>query len=158
MRPVLYVRFRPDWISIRRAGKSRHWEGQAVVGFEERAARVVAVAGEEIARPESTVSTINPFADERSVVGNIHAAEILLRHGIRKFAQANGDYPRPLWSRKPDLILHPTHLGEDGLNSFEIVGLQALGASAGAHRTYVWLGRSLTDEELKSGGAWRQCI
>jgi hypothetical protein len=158
MRPVLYVRFRPDWISIRRAGKSQHWEGQAVVSLEERAARVVAIAGEEIARPASTVTTIQPFDDGRSVVGNIHVAEILLRHAIKKLAQANGDYPAPIWSRKPDLILHPIHLSEDGLSSFEIVGLQALGASSGAHRTYVWLGRSLTDQELRSGGAWRHCI
>lgn len=84
---------------------------------------------------------LNGFDHPRSCVADIDVAAALLRYLIVKLIN------RRLMVR-PIIVMHPLEKTEGGMTSFEKRGLIELAGSAGARKTFIWAGHTLTHNEL----------
>ena len=85
-----------------------------------------------------------PFTTRRLLVGEFTVAEETLRRGVSEVAG------RGLFARRPVLLVHPLEMVEDGLSQVEDRVLRELGAGAGARKVLVWVGRELSDDEVRA--------
>jgi hypothetical protein len=150
LRPVVYVRFSPDQLELRMVGTSARLVDSPEVAYDPRDQRVVLIGRSDHVQPGPALVVGNGFAHPRTVIGAVELAETALRYALeRLFARAGKRWRARL---RPDLVLHPLAIPEDGLSSFEYRGLVDFGKRCGGRRVRVWVGHELTDAEILAGG------
>jgi rod shape-determining protein MreB len=138
-----YVRLRRDRIHIRDAKGLREFEDEPLVVLTDQDPPRIEAIGAAARRTKGRI--VNPFAHPRVIVDDFAVAEKLLQHAFKMVA------PRTLFSASPIAVMHWLDELEGGLTPIERRVLHELGEGAGARRVYVWEGRQLTNEELRSG-------
>ena len=152
LRPVVYVRFSPEQLELRLVGTSARLVDSPEVAYDPRDQRVVLIGRSEHLQPGPALEVGNGFAHPRVVIGAVELAEIALRHALERLLEKAGRRWRPRRARlRPDLVLHPLAVPEDGLSSFEYQGLVEFGKRCGGRRVRVWVGHELTDAEILAG-------
>jgi rod shape-determining protein MreB and related proteins len=138
-----YVRLRRNRIHIRDAKGQRQFEDEPLVALtDEDPPRIEAIG---VAARRSKRRIVNPFSHPRVIVDDYAVAEKLLQHAFKMVS------PRTLIRASPIAVMHWLDELEGGLTPIERRVLHELGEGAGARRVYVWEGRELTNEELRSG-------
>lgn len=112
-------------------------------GRSERRPRVIAVGA--AARTAAAVPA-NPFQHPRILIADFLLAEALLRYAFHAVS------PRS-WILQPSpvAVCHVVEPLVGGLAQIECRALMEMMEGAGARSTFVWEGRELTDQELRSG-------
>ncbi len=144
---TIYIKFSSKIISLRYVEKQRTIEEEPIIAIknDKKRKRVVVAVGRDSKKVQLedpvNVTILNAFKHPRTFLSNFEIAEATLRYFVCKIIQRN-------LLVTPIVIFHPTENIEGGLTQIERRGLQELGASIGARETFIWTGRSLTDDEL----------
>lgn len=138
-----YVRIRRDRLSVRNASGSGYFEDEPLVALTADSPPKIEAIG-AVAR-SAGVRYVNPFSHPRVLVEDFLVAEKLLQHAFRVVSGPSLLRPAPI------AVMHPTEELEGGLSAIESRVLRELAEGAGARKAYIWTGRELTDEELRSG-------
>ncbi|HEX8691635.1 MAG TPA: hypothetical protein VF746_04395 [Longimicrobium sp.] len=149
LRPVVYVRFSPEQLKLRLVGTSVSLVDSPEVAYDPRDQRVVLIGRSEHVQPGPALEVGNGFAHPRTVIGAVELAEIALRYALERLLASAGRRWRT--HLRPDLVLHPLAVPEDGLSSFEYRGLVDFGKRCKCRRVRVWVGHELTDAEILAG-------
>src|SRR5262245_11492254 len=83
------------------------------------------------------------FSTQRLLIGQFMVAQELLRGTVKAVV---GWWP----FRTRRLVMHPLERLEGGLSQVEERVLQELAASVGSRHTVVWVGESLSDEDVRA--------
>jgi rod shape-determining protein MreB len=83
------------------------------------------------------------FSTSRLLIGQFMVAQELLRGAVRAVL---GWWPL----RTRHFVMHPLERIEGGLSQIEERVLQELAASAGSRYTIVWVGESLSDDDVRA--------
>jgi rod shape-determining protein MreB len=143
---TIYIKFSSEKIQLRYVEKMEVLNDEPIIAIKNNGKRkIVAAVGaasrKEQSKDPSNVTLHNAFKHPRTFVSNFEIAEATLRYFICKLVQRKM-FVTPL------VIFHPTENIEGGVTQIERRGLEELGASIGARKTYVWIGKTLTDNEL----------
>jgi hypothetical protein len=149
---TVYARFSPERLVLRLCGSGARFDDTPEVAIDTRSLEVLAVGAEarSLGQPGAHVEIVNGFGPARTVIGDVDAAEIALRHALYEVLCVRAGWARHFLLR-PELILHPLSIPEGGLTQFEVRGLEQLGRAAGGRNTYVWVGHKLSDQEIRAG-------
>lgn len=109
-----------------------------VVAVGSKAAKAALLEPDKVRLP-------NGFDHPRTMIADFTVAEKVLQHAVRSVFE--GRFLRPA----PILVMHPLERLEGGLTGVEERALLELGAGAGARKTHIWVGRELTDSEIRDG-------
>ncbi|MEZ5707440.1 MAG: rod shape-determining protein [Burkholderiaceae bacterium] len=96
------------------------------------------------AKAATQARLINPFAHPRTMVSDFTSAEILLKALVGKVLK------KSLLSPAPSMVIHPMGNPDGGFTQVEKRAFRELAMGAGARLVWVWTGRPLTDDELKT--------
>lgn len=111
-------------------------------GRSERRPRVIAVG----AAPRTAAAVpANSFQHPRILAADFLLAEALLRHAFHAVS------PRSWIQPSPVAVCHVVEPLEGGLAQIECRALMEMMEGAGARSAFLWEGRELTDQELRSG-------
>lgn len=143
---TIYIQFSSKQILLRYVEKRETLSDEPIIALktDRKRKKVVAVgkeAQQEQSKDPSNITIHNAFKHPRTFLDNFEIAEATLRYFIYKLVQRKM-FVTPL------IIFHPTENIEGGVTQIEHRGLVELGASIGARKTYIWTGRTLSDEEL----------
>lgn len=145
----VYVRIGRDSIALRDVASGRTLEDSPVLAISKtKPRRILAVgrsAEEFAARQRVPFELANGFDHPRLLLADFLLAEKTLRHFLHKLLEPK------LVKISPTMVLHPLDKLDGGLTDVEIRALMELAAGAGAREAYVWIGRELQDQELRSG-------
>lgn len=138
-----YVRLRRNRLVVRNASTGAVFDDEPLVALSsERRPRVIALGA--AARTASTVA-VNPFQHPRILIADFLLAEALLRHAFRAVSPRSWIRPSPI------AVCHVVESLEGGLTQIECRALMEMMEGAGAQNAFLWEGRELTDQELRSG-------
>ena len=137
---TIYIQFTPEWINVTCVEDQRTVEDVPVVLFNEEN-RIIAFGAQAQHASSNAHRLVNPFIHPRTCISDFDAAEATVRLFVRSIL------PRSLV--KPAMIVHPLRSYEGGLTQVEIRALSDLLLNIGAKQTYVWVGRPLTETELR---------
>ena len=138
-----YVRIQRDRLSVRDASGDRYFDDAPFVALSNDEPPIVRSIGQSAKTASDRV--VNPFGHPRLVVTDFLIAEKLLQHAFSVVAG------KRLLAAAPVAIMHTVDDLEGGLTDIERRALHELAMGAGAREAYVWEGRELTNEELRSG-------
>lgn len=154
--PVVYIQISPEQLTLRNLRT-----GESIVDVPEMAVaaspqpKILAVGTQaREAAALQAAQVLNPFAHPRSLVSDFTAAQLLLKHQLRRVVG------RSLWAVSPYVVMHPLGSPLGGFTQVERRAFLELGHGAGAAVVHLWMGRPLTNEELLarkapvSGGEW----
>jgi rod shape-determining protein MreB len=129
-------------LKVRDARGGRFFDDEPLVGLSDSDPPKIEAVG---ASAKVLSRCVNPFSHPRVLVSDYIIAERLLLHA---FKTVSGKF----WLRAaPVAVMHVTEDLEGGLTDMERRVLQELAEGVGARKVYIWEGRELTDEELRSG-------
>jgi rod shape-determining protein MreB len=140
-----YVRIDRTSISIRDASTGATFESAAKLGLDS-ANRIVSVG--DISSP-NVVRIVEPFEHPRIVMSDFACASKLIQYGLHQLTRVKWITPSPI------LVLQPLMELTGGLSEIENRALLELGESAGARKTVIHCGKTLSDQEviaLSQGG------
>ena len=109
--------------------------------------RKILAFGNEAENFEGTEKVIDGFSHPRSFIADVIPAAELIKCFIQKLLI---ERRKSTYVKKPIVVFHPQVNINGGLTSFEIRGLRDIGELVKSSKTFVWVGRALTDEELGS--------
>ncbi len=92
---------------------------------------------------DTTVVASTPFTTTRLLIGQFVAAEQALKSALKQVATGR------LFAVSPAVVMHPMEMVEEGLSEIEERTLQEVAIGAGAGKAVVWVGRELSDSEVK---------
>lgn len=147
-KPVVYVQISPDRLTVRNV-KS----GEAISEIPEVAisgtpkSKVLGVGARarvSAADAGTSASIVNPFAHPRTLVSDFTVAEHLIKEFLRRLLGTS------LLSISPVIVVHPLGDPAGGFTQVELRAFRELAVGAGASEVIVWLGHSLTDQEILS--------
>lgn len=92
---------------------------------------------------DTTVVASTPFTTTRLLIGQFVAAEESLKVALKKIATGR------LFAPSPGVVMHPLEMIEGGLSEIEERTFQEVAIGAGAGKAVVWVGRELSDSEVK---------
>ena len=141
-----YARIDRSRISIRDVSTGATFESAARLGLD-GANRIVSVGG--VSSPE-VVRTVEPFEHPRIVMSDFACASKLFQYGLHQLTRFKWITPSPI------LVIQPTMELTGGLSEIENRSLLELGESAGARKTLIHCGKTLSDQEvvaLSQGGS-----
>jgi len=141
LQKTIYIQFTHDWIKVVCVEDQRTLEDIPIIARNDRGHVIAFGAQAQPLGIDSPQAVVNPFTHPRTCIGDFDAAEATLRAFVRAVL------PRS-WV-KPAMIMHPLRSYEGGLTQVEIRALSDLLLNLGAKQTYVWVGRPLTDAELR---------
>lgn len=145
----VYVRFDRDSITLRDSGSGNQLEEVPVLAVSRSKPKRILGVGRsaEISAAETReqYELFNGFDHPRVLLDDFLAAEKVLEHLFRKLLSARIFRPSPV------VVMHPLGNIEGGMTQIEIRAIRELAAGAGAREVFVWSGRPLHDEELRSG-------
>lgn len=140
----LYVQLSPDSLIVRDPRTGKQFSEIPEVGIvHDPKARILGVgvsARSAIAGLNGEV--VNPFAHPRSLVSDFTVAEALLIAVVRQVL--GGTLFRPT----PRIVMHPLGDPAGGFTQIERRAIREMALGAGASKVVIWVGRTLSDEEL----------
>lgn len=144
---VVYVRIGSKELHLRGLDSHREWRDYPALAATKTLPRrdVVAVGKEAVdavSLDSENLELMEPFKHPRSIIGDFDAAFELLKRALTVL------HKRRFYS--PVLVLHPLEKLEGGLTKVEQRALVETAEGTGARRACVWVGRQLTDEELRA--------
>jgi len=83
-----------------------------------------------------------PFSTRRLLVGDFLAANRCLTQALKEVNYG------PAYFAAPRVLMHPVEMVDGGLSPVEERVLHELATMAGGRKTRIWVGRSLTDQEV----------
>lgn len=92
---------------------------------------------------DTTVVASTPFTTTRLLIGQFVAAEQALKSALKQVSAGR------LFAVSPAVVMHPMEMVEGGLSEIEERTLQEVAIGAGAAKAVVWVGRELSDSEVK---------
>jgi rod shape-determining protein MreB len=145
-RPTLYIKLRPDILSVREVGTTHHMTEPPIAAITREAHRRLLGVGEaaRTAAMSQSADLVNPFQHPRTLIADFTIAEQVIKAFVRKVL--DHQYLRG----KPTVVLHPDVEAAGGFTQIEIRALHELAIGAGAGKAVVWHGREPTDKELLS--------
>jgi rod shape-determining protein MreB len=90
----------------------------------------------------NVVRTVEPFEHPRIVIADFSCASKLLQYGLHQLTRFKWISPSPI------LIIQPVMELTGGLSEIENRALLELGESAGARKTLIHCGKTLSDPEV----------
>lgn len=145
---TVYVRFKSDYIHMVHIETKKFVEDKpfVLIGKNDNENYDVEAVGKEAEHSDllthNRYQLLNAFEHPRSCIGKFELAEVLLRYLLARLMKCRTMV-------KPIVVMHPLEKTEGGLTDFEKRGLIELGASMGGRKTFFWVGRKLTDQELE---------
>jgi rod shape-determining protein MreB and related proteins len=140
-----YARIDRTSISIRDVSTGATFESAAKLGLDS-ANRIVSVG--DISSP-NVVRIVEPFEHPRIVMSDFACASKLIQYGLHQLTRVKWITPSPI------LVLQPLMELTGGLSEIENRAPLELGESAGARKTVIHCGKTLSDQEviaLSQGG------
>ena len=92
---------------------------------------------------DTTVVASTPFTTTRLLIGQFVAAQEALKSALKQIATGR------LFAPSPSVVMHPLEMVEGGLSEIEERTLQEVAIGAGAGKAVVWVGRELSDSDVK---------
>jgi hypothetical protein len=92
---------------------------------------------------DTTVVASTPFTTTRLLIGQFVAAELALKGAFKQLATGR------LFAVSPSVVIHAMEMVEGGLSEIEERTLREVAIGAGAGKAVVWVGRELSDSEVK---------
>lgn len=153
---LVYIQISPEQLTLRnlRTGESIAEVPEMALTASPQPKILAVGAQARAAAALQAAQVLNPFAHPRSLVSDFTAAQLLLKYQLRRVVG------RSLWSVSPCVVMHPLGAPLGGFTQVERRAFLELGHGAGAAAVHLWMGRPLTDEELRackapvSGGEW----
>lgn len=144
-----YIKIKPEWLWVKDVASGILYEDVPIIATTDTPKASVLAIGRH-AEKEATsyaekFTLQNGFDHPRTMIADFIIAERTLKHFIQKVHQNNIFRPSPI------VILHPLDKLDGGLTSIEVRALQEMAMGAGAREAHIWVGRELTDHEIKSG-------
>lgn len=142
----LYVRIRADRLHVRDVWNGKEYVDEPVIAISDTGGEIIAVgrAARDVARTRPDTRLVNGFDHPRTIIGDYTVAEKTLKHAVRELYRGRWFAPAPI------IVMHPLEKLEGGLTQVERRALLELAQSIGGRRGHIWLGRELTDHELRS--------
>ncbi len=146
---ALYVRIRPDLLSVRGVITKSHYEDEPWVAINSKGRQEIVMIG-KAARERGEghgVVLCNGFDHPRSIISDFTIAEATLRRFIRELGRGR---PRKILRLRPAMVIHPLTRLEGGLTMVEERALLELAIAVGAchGKAMVYTGPELTDEDV----------
>jgi len=145
----VYVRIRSDRLHLRDVTTGREWkevpEAAVRSGSKPTVVAVGSMASQAALREPGNVKLMNGYAHPRTMIADFTIAEKVLQHAVNLIFEGRLLRPAPI------LVMHPLERLEGGLTGVEERALLELAAGAGAREAHIWVGRELTDSEIKDG-------
>jgi rod shape-determining protein MreB len=137
-----YARIDRTRISIRDVSTGATFESAARLGLD-CANRIMSVG--DMNSP-NVVRTVEPFEHPRIVISDFACASKLFQYGLQQLSRFKWIVPSPI------LIIQPLMELTGGLSEIENRALLELGESAGARKTLIHCGKTLSDQEVVALG------
>ncbi|WP_447590994.1 rod shape-determining protein [Aquipseudomonas campi] len=145
--PLLYLKLRSQSLSGIHLPSGKTFNEPPLLAMQVLNGKRQAVAVGEAARKlqgKVDVELLNGFEHPRSLLADFSIAEKTLQLFFRQLS------PKSLFKPAPVVVLHPQEHLEGGLTQIEARGLHELCCCAGARKVHLWIGRELSQEELRS--------
>ncbi|MBI1394508.1 MAG: 1-pyrroline-5-carboxylate dehydrogenase [Betaproteobacteria bacterium] len=92
---------------------------------------------------ENTFVAQTPFTTTRLLIGQFLVAESLLKRALKE------TFERRVVAMQPQMLIQPLEMAEGGLSEVEERVLREVAFGAGASKVVVWVGRELSDAEVR---------
>ena len=92
---------------------------------------------------DTTAVASTSFTTARLLIGQFGAAEETLKVALKQLSAGR------LFASSPSVVMHPLEMVEGGLSEIEDRTLREVAIGAGAGKAVVWVGRELSDSEVK---------
>ena len=142
---TIYIQITPDLLSVRHVESKTEINDKPLIAVDKD--RKILAIGREAENIKSAAEVIDGFSHPRSFIYEPMAASETLKGFIQKLLK---DSRKSIYVKKPIVIFHPQGNTEGGLTGFEKRGLRDMGELVKSSKTYIWVGRELTDHELKT--------
>jgi hypothetical protein len=152
-RPLVYFRFTPDEFILSVAGSEETYRSTPHLALDRHTRQVKEIGPEAPRHARGGVVVENGFRYSGGlIISDMDVAEIAFRYTFEGFMMRvrKGQLPFMRWM-KPDLLIHPLHVGPGQLTSLELRALSELGGRCGTRKAFVYLGPELSDLELRTG-------
>jgi rod shape-determining protein MreB len=145
-RNTLYVRLRPDLMSVLHVESGQEYGDLPALAIERRGdnRRIVGVGRDAVLKAAlPDVVLANGFEHPRTLIADFNVAEQTLKQFLKKVL------PKSLFVVSPVVVMHPQAFLEGGLTQIELRALVELCVGAGARKVFIWEGPELSAEELR---------
>lgn len=146
-------RFTPDEFIVSVAGSEETYRSTPHLAIERRTQIVKAIGPEAPRHASEDVVVENGFRHSGgSILSDVGLADIAFRYTFEVFTERvrKGLIPFLRWM-KPDLLIHPLHVGRGQITKLEMRALFAMGRQCRVRNADVYLGPELSDLELRTG-------
>jgi len=92
---------------------------------------------------EATFDAQPPFTTARLLIGQFQAAEKVLKRAVTEMTKSR------IFAVSPQVLIQPLEMLEGGLSEVEERVLKEVAIGAGASKVVVWVGRELSDAEVR---------
>ncbi len=92
---------------------------------------------------EATFDAQPPFTTARLLIGQFQAAEKVLKRAVTEMSKSK------IFAVSPQVLIQPLEILEGGLSEVEERVLKEVAIGAGASKVVVWVGRELSDAEVR---------
>ncbi len=92
---------------------------------------------------EATFDAQPPFTTARLLIGQFKAAESVLKRAVKEMSKGG------IFTVSPQVLVQPLEMLDGGLSEIEERVLKEVAMSAGASKVVVWVGRELSDAEVR---------
>jgi len=92
---------------------------------------------------EATFDAQPPFTTTRLLIGQFQAAEKVLKRAVTEMSKSR------IFAVSPQVLIQPLEMHEGGLSEVEERVLKEVAIGAGASKVVVWVGRELSDAEVR---------
>lgn len=146
-RNTVYVRIKPDWMSVLHVESGREYGDVPTLAIERKkdGKRSIVAVGRDAATKAGLSTNIivaNGFSHPRTLLADFIVAEQTLRYFLKMVM------PKSLFAPSPIAVIHPLVALDGGLTQIEIRAFAELGHGAGARKVFLWEGPELSKEEL----------
>ncbi len=142
IRPILYIRIQPDWLSVRLVGTDRRYADTPHLAVDNEKRTIVAIGREAVALVQAQgdkFSLRTAFAHPRMLIDDYDSAQAILKYA---YAHVLNMFQRLIL--KPVALVQPVVRLEGGLAQIEKQALMDVVVDAGAHRAVL-----LSDDECE---------
>lgn len=146
---TVYVQISPQKLTVNSPGSGKSISETPWIAINKKMPvnKMVVSVGEDAyqLRSQPDIDVINPFTHPRSLFSDFSCAEYLIKSFIKKLGVKSFFVPNPV------IIIHPLVDPEGGFTQIEYRVMRELALGAGASKAIVWVGPTLSDQDISSG-------